>query len=230
LAKTVLIVEDEREIRDLVARYLSREGFDPVVAPDGESGFAKARSRLPDLILLDVLLPGMDGLELLRCIRADREISGTPVVMLTAKGEETDRIVGLEMGADDYISKPFSPREVVARVKAILRRGSRQAGAQAGEKVYVYQDLRLDTARHEVLDQGRPVSLTTKEFRILRELLSSPGRVLSREAILQKVWGDGISVIDRTVDVHIARLRQKIPLLAKTIHTVKDVGYKLQQS
>jgi two-component system alkaline phosphatase synthesis response regulator PhoP len=229
LAKTVLIVEDEREIRDLIARYLSREGFDPVVAPDGESGFAKAKSRKPDLILLDILLPGMDGLELLRCIRGDREISGTPVVMLTAKGEETDRIVGLEMGADDYIPKPFSPREVVARVKAILRRG-RQEEAQAGEKTYVYQGLRLDTARHEVHDHGRPVSLTTKEFRILRELLSSPGRVLSRETILQKVWGDGISVIDRTVDVHIARLRQKIPLLAKAIHTVKDIGYKLQES
>jgi DNA-binding response OmpR family regulator len=149
--------------------------------------------------------------------------------MLTAKGDETDRVVGLELGADDYIPKPFSPREVVARIKAILRRS--RPGAQEPETaVLAYRELRMDVGRHEVRCQGKPVALTSKEFRILKALLSSSGRVLSREAILSKVWGEDTHVIDRTVDVHIAKLRQKIPFLAKAIETVKDVGYKLRES
>lgn len=228
MGRTILIVEDEKEIRDLLVHYLRKEGFAPSVATDGETGWAKVRAEKPNLILLDILLPRMDGLELLRKIRADRELGRTPVVMLTAKGEETDRIVGLELGADDYIPKPFSPREVVARIKAVFRRSA--PAPEPEEKVYEYDDLRLDVSRHEVLVRGKPVLLTAKEFRILHALLASAGRVLSREAILAKAWGEGTHVIDRTVDVHIAKLRQKIPALARSIQTVKDVGYKLRES
>ena len=228
MTRSILIVEDEKEIRDLLAHYLRKEGFTPLLARDGEEGLAKARSEKPDMILLDILLPKMDGLELLRKIRADREIARTPVAMLTAKGDETDRIVGLELGADDYIPKPFSPREVVARIKAIFRR-SRKDPEEPEENVYDCGGLRLDVTRHEVRFKGKPVSLTSKEFRILQALLSAPGRVLTRESILRKAWGEGTHVIDRTVDVHIAKLRQKIPFLSEAIETVKDVGYKLRE-
>ncbi len=229
MGRSILIVEDEKEIRDLLVHYLRKEGFQPLVACDGEEGLSKARAEKPDLILLDILLPKMDGLDLLRKIRADREIARTPVAMLTAKGDETDRIVGLELGADDYIPKPFSPREVVARIKAIFRR-SRKPPEEMEENVYEHDGLRLDVARHEVRFKGKSVSLTSKEFRILHALLSAPGRVLTRESILQKAWGEGTHVIDRTVDVHIAKLRQKIPFLSEAIETVKDVGYKLREA
>lgn len=229
MGRSVLIVEDEKEIRDLLALYLKKEGFALSFALDGESGLLKARSEKPNLILLDILLPKMDGLEVLREIRTDREIAGTPVIMLTAKGDETDRIVGLEMGADDYIPKPFSPREVVARVKAIFRR-SIPRETQTDRAIYRKGDLQLDVSRHEVRFRGRPVTLTSKEFRILTILLASEGKVLSREAILEQAWGEGTYVLDRTVDVHIAKLRRKIPVLAKEIETVKDVGYKVRET
>ncbi len=228
LPRSILVVEDEKEIRDLLALYLRKEGFSPLLAPDGETAILSARREKPDLVLLDILLPKADGLEVLRAIRTTPEIAGTPVVMLTAKGDETDRIVGLELGADDYIPKPFSPREVVARIKAILRRSHAAAG-EPEPALLSYRELRMDVGRHEVRIQGKPVSLTSKEFRILQALLASSGRVLSREAILRKVWGEDTHVIDRTVDVHIAKLRQKIPLLVKAIETVKDVGYKLRE-
>jgi len=229
LPRTILVVEDEKEIRDLLAHYLRKEGFSPLLASDGETAILKARKEKPDLILLDILLPKADGLKVLRAIRSDDAIGRTPVMMLTAKGDETDRVVGLELGADDYIPKPFSPREVVARIKAILRRS--RPGAQEPEPATLtWREVRMDVARHEVRCQGKPVSLTSKEFRILQALLSSSGRVLSREAILSKAWGEDTHVIDRTVDVHIAKLRQKIPLLVKAIETVKDVGYKLRES
>lgn len=229
LAKTVLIIEDEQEIRDLLAHYLRKEGFLPLVAPDGETGLALVRSERPDMILLDIMLPKMDGLELLRIVRTDPAVARTPLLMLTAKGDETDRVVGLELGADDYIPKPFSPREVVARIKAIFRRSGAPPSDLPADKVYEYRALRMDLARHEVRDDGLPVALTTKEFRILEALLGAVGRVMSREMILQKVWGGDTYVTDRTVDVHVAKLRQKIPLLVKAIETVKDVGYKLRE-
>jgi DNA-binding response OmpR family regulator len=228
MTRTILIVEDEKEIRDLLAHYLRKEGFSPVLASDGETAILKARKEKPDLVLLDILLPNVDGLEVLRAIRSDETIGRTPVVMLTAKGDETDRVVGLELGADDYIPKPFSPREVVARIKAILRR-TRPATGEPGQAILTCGELRMDVDRHEVRCQGKPVALTSREFRILQALLSSSGRVLSREAILSKAWGEDTHVIDRTVDVHIAKLRRKIPLLVKAIETVKDVGYRLRE-
>ncbi len=227
-SRKILIVEDEPEIRDLLAHYLRKEGFSPVLAPDGETAILKARKEKPDLVLLDILLPKADGLDVLRTIRSDDTIGGTPVVMLTAKGDETDRVVGLELGADDYILKPFSPREVVARINAILRR-ARPAAGDPRPSPLTCGELRMDVDRHEVRCHGKPVALTSREFRILQALLSSSGRVLSREAILSKVWGDDTHVIDRTVDVHIAKLRQKIPFLVEAIETVKDVGYKLRE-
>jgi DNA-binding response OmpR family regulator len=229
VSRTILIVEDEKEIRDLLAHYLRKEGYVLSVAHDGESGLASIRSRKPDLVLLDILLPRMDGLDLLRKLRGDRETARLPVIMLTAKGDETDRVVGLELGADDYIPKPFSPREVVARVRAVFRRTAAPS-PDAGEKVYDYGELRMDVARHEVRFRGKAVSLTSKEFRILHAFLASPGRALSRESILERVWGNRTHVTDRTVDVHIAKLRHKIPLLTDAIQTVKDVGYKLREA
>jgi len=224
----ILIVEDEKEIRDLLALYLRKEGFILSFAIDGEEGLSKARSEKPALILLDILLPGRDGLEVLREIRTDREIARTPIIMLTAKGDETDRIVGLELGADDYVPKPFSPREVAARVKAIFRR-SLPRTVPTEEGIYRKGELQLDVARHEVRYRDRIVVLTSKEFRILKVLMASEGKVLSRESILDRAWGERTHVLDRTVDVHIAKLRRKIPLLAKAIETVKDTGYKLRE-
>jgi len=229
LSRSILIVEDEKEIRDLLAHYLRKEGFALSFAVDGDEGLSRARLEKPSLILLDILLPGRDGLEVLREIRADGEIARTPVIMLTAKGDETDRIVGLELGADDYVPKPFSPREVVARVKAIFRRSFPRT-VPTDEGIYHKGELQLDVARHEVRYRDRNVILTSKEFRILKVLMASEGKVLSREMILDRAWGEGTHVLDRTVDVHIAKLRRKIPLLAKAIETVKDSGYKLRET
>lgn len=229
MGRSILIVEDDREIRELLAHYLRKEGFEVSFAPDGETGLSRARSEKPRMILLDILLPRMDGLEVLRAIRADREIAGTPVIMLTAKGDETDRVVGLELGADDYVPKPFSPREVAARVRAILRRSAARA-VPPEETLYRKGDLQVDVSRHEVRYGDVTVELTAKEFRILEILMASEGKVLSREAILARAWGEGTHVLDRTVDVHIANLRRKIPLLAEAIQTVKDVGYKLRET
>ncbi|MBE0569180.1 MAG: response regulator transcription factor, partial [Deltaproteobacteria bacterium] len=174
LSKTILVVEDEKEIRDLLAHCLHKEGYAPILASDGETAISKARKEKPDLVLLDILLPKADGLEVLRAIRSSPGIEGTPVVMLTAKGDETDRVIGLELGADDYITKPFSPREVAARIKAVLRRlHPAERGTEAAP--LEYRELRMDVARHEVRVQGKPVSLTSKEFRILQALLASSG-------------------------------------------------------
>lgn len=225
MGRSILIVEDEREIRNLLVHYTRKEGFTPTVAPDGETGWKKIREERPDLVLLDILLPGMDGLDLLRRIRKHPDTANIPVLMLTAKGEETDRIVGLELGADDYIPKPFSPREVAARIRAVLRRAAKEPAE--GEEILAFGDLRMDRARHEVRYRGAPVALTRKEFRILEELLRAGGRVLSREAILSRVWGGETHVSDRTVDVHVARIRQKIPPLADALRAVKDVGYRM---
>ncbi len=227
MSRSILVVEDEKEIRDLLVHYLRKEGFSPWAAADVEAGLKIIHSEKPDLVLLDILLPGVDGLEFLKWIRADKDTCGIPVILLTAKTEETDKIVGLELGADDYITKPFSPREVVARVKAVFRR-YRHLPASLGDEIYDFSGLHMDVARHEVRFEGKPVALTTKEFGILRTLFAAEGRVLRREAILEKAWSADTNVTDRTVDVHVAKLRQKIPALAEAIETVKDVGYKLK--
>jgi two-component system alkaline phosphatase synthesis response regulator PhoP len=225
MAKSILLIEDDQDIAELLKHYLGKESFSLQHASDGFSGLKQARTESFDLIILDIMLPEMDGLEVCKELRADPKTASVPIIMLTAKTEEMDKIVGLELGADDYITKPFSPRELLARVKAVLRRVDRKPEA---EKVYRYGRLALDTSKHEVAVDARPVELTSKEFALLECLLRSKGRVLSRDYLMDQVWGYDYYGGMRTVDVHIRRLREKIPLLSEAIQTVKNVGYKLQ--
>jgi DNA-binding response OmpR family regulator len=223
-ARKILIVEDERDILDLVTHYLEKEGFRVRSATDGPAGLSAARQERPDLIVLDLMLPGMDGLEVCRKLRAD-STNLVPIIILTAKAEETDRVVGLELGADDYLTKPFSPKELIARVKALLRRVERRAD---DGKPFTYGPLKLDPLRHEVWVDKQEVILTAKEFGLLEQLLRNRGRVLTRDVLLNSVWGYDYHGTTRTVDVHIRRLRQKLPLLEEAILSIKSLGYKLQ--
>ncbi|MBI3812579.1 MAG: response regulator transcription factor [Nitrospirae bacterium] len=226
MPKKIVVIEDEPDIIGLVTLYLEKEGYRVTAVRDGVKGFQHLRTEPPDLLILDIMLPEMDGLEICRRVRADSKTAALPIIMLTAKGEESDKIVGLELGADDYLVKPFSPKELVARVKALLRRAERR---EAAPDRYVYGDLVLDPVRHEVRLKGLEIVLTAKEFGLLERLLKECGRVLTRDALLDKVWGYDADVISRTVDVHIRRLREKIPLLKDRIQTVKPFGYKLKE-
>jgi two-component system alkaline phosphatase synthesis response regulator PhoP len=220
----VLVVDDEQDILDLVRYQLEREGYQVVGCRDGKAALDLFSRERPDLVILDLLMPGVDGLEVCRRLRQD---SAIPIIMLTAKAEETDKVVGLELGADDYVTKPFSPRELVARVKAILRRGA----ATSEEGVLSLGTLTMDFARYQVLLGGREVSLTAKEIELLRALVQAKGRVLSRDFLLERVWGyDRAAEIEsRTVDVHIRRLREKLGREARRIVTVKGVGYRFDR-
>jgi DNA-binding response OmpR family regulator len=226
MPKKILVIEDEKDIANLVSHYLSQENYSIHTASNGIEGLRQAKLHSPDLVVLDLMLPEMDGLEVCRRLRADSKTAAVPILMLTAKAEETDKVVGLELGADDYLTKPFSPKELVARVKALLRRAERAEPAPAR---YIYGELVQDTARHEVRVSDREVSLTAKEFGLLAQLLKNKGRVLTREVLLDTVWGYDAEVTTRTVDVHVRRLREKIPLLADAIVTVKSYGYKLRE-
>ncbi len=227
MSKKVLIIEDDKDIVELLRHYLEKEGFVLQHAPDGYIGLEKAKAENFDLIILDIMLPEMDGLEVCRELRTDSKTSSVPIIMLTAKTEETDKIVGLELGADDYVTKPFSPKELVARVKAVLRRVEAKPEKQ---KVYRYGRLVLNMSTHEVMVDDKPVELTSKEFDLLECLLRAKGRVLTRDFLMDEVWGYDYYGGMRTVDVHIRRLREKISYLSKAIQTVKNVGYKLKQN
>jgi phosphate regulon transcriptional regulator PhoB len=220
----VLVVEDEPDIRTLIVHHLTRDGFRCRTAGTGPEALARVRAAPPDLVVLDLMLPQMDGLEVCRRLRADPATAMVPIIMLTAKADEVDRVVGLEMGADDYIAKPFSPKELVARVRAVLRR------ARPGEAAPPLRagGVSLDAARHVVTVEGRPVELTPKEFDLLHALLEATGRVLSREHLLNRVWGYARAdeLESRTVDVHIRRLRAKLGAEERRITTVKGVGYR----
>lgn len=221
---TVLIVEDDRNTAALVATYLEREGFSTVVVNDGGQALQAAGSCNPVFVILDVMLPNVDGWEICRTLR---KISEVPVLMLTAREEELDRVAGLAMGADDYVVKPFSPRELVERVKAILRR-SRSASPRPAS-ILSFGGLELDTEKHRVARDGRPIGLTSSEFKILKALMSSPGRAFSREELLGQCYQNSEAVIDRVVDVHIGKLRQKIeddPAQPRFILTVRGHGYR----
>jgi DNA-binding response OmpR family regulator len=222
----ILVVEDDRDIADLLRHYLERAGHAVDVIGHGAEVLPRVRAHRPDLIILDRMLPGMDGLEICRHLRNDETTSDLPVIMVTARAEETDRIVGLELGADDYITKPFSAKEVVARVNALLRRTTR-TGKPQGPPPLVYGSIRMDLERHIVTDNGTPVRLTAKEFLLLRYFLEHRGRVLSRDLMLTDVWGYQYTGGSRTVDVHVRRLREKLPVLVDAIETVKQFGYKL---
>jgi DNA-binding response OmpR family regulator len=221
----VVIVEDDRDIADLVAHYLGRAGFATEVVATGRGALEIIRERPPDLVILDRMLPQVDGLEICRILRADRSTSAVPIIILTARGDESDRIVGLEIGADDYMAKPFSPNELVARARALLRRSQR--GNSGRSATVIYGPIVVDPGTHAVSSGGTGVTLTAKEFLLLEYLLGHRGRVLSRDVLLTDVWGYRYTGGTRTVDVHIRRLREKLPLLAEALVTVKQFGYML---
>jgi two-component system phosphate regulon response regulator PhoB len=221
----ILVIEDEPDIAEVLTYNLEKEGFDVETARRGDTGFDAVRRDNPDLILLDLMLPGIDGLELTRMLKRDPITSRLPIVMLTARGDEVDRIVGLELGADDYISKPFSPREVVLRVKAVLRRFQQEESAA---ELIELGGIELDISGHQLRVRGRDVPLTATEFRLLRLLLERSGRVQTRGQLLSDVWGYAEDIDSRTVDTHIRRLRRKLGPEAERIETVIGVGYRLR--
>lgn len=221
----VLIVEDDRDISDLVAHYLRKAGFTTEALSSGREALKAMTERPPDLLILDLMLPQVDGLEVCRLVRANEKTAAVPIIILTARGEESDRIVGLEIGADDYMAKPFSPNELVARVRALLRRAQRPVSARA--PTMTYGPILVNPETHTVSAGGLGVTLTAKEFLLLEYLMQHRGRVLSRDVLLTDVWGYRYTGGTRTVDVHVRRLREKLPLLADALVTVKQFGYKL---
>jgi two-component system phosphate regulon response regulator PhoB len=223
----ILVVDDEADIRELVRHHLEREGFVATCVATGEEVLAAARRRRPDLIVLDLLLPGVDGLDVCRRLKADAGLESIPIVMLTAKGEEADIVAGLELGADDYVTKPFSPRVLMARVRAVLRRKSREPVAE-DEPINVH-DLVIHPGRHEVLADGEPIELTFTQFKLLHLLARRPGWVFTRDQIIDAVRGTGYPVTDRSVDFHIAKLREKLGGRADYIETVRGVGYRFKE-
>ena len=220
----ILVAEDDPDIAHLLSHYLQKAGFDTTIVGSGRDVLPQIRRDPPVLLILDLMLPGLDGLEVCRAVRADVNTASIPIIMLTAKAEESDRIVGLELGADDYITKPFSPNEVVARVRALLRRAQRTGPPDSR---LAYGSLTMDVDRHIVRMDGQDVRLTAKEFLLLQYLIEHRGRVLSRDLLLSDVWGYSYTGGTRTVDVHVRRLREKVPLLTEAIVTVKQFGYKL---
>lgn len=222
----IVVIEDEKDITDLLTYTLRKEGFDVRSSSRGKEGLDIIRRGPADLALIDIMLPDLDGLEVCKRVRADENLKSLPVIFLTAKGEEFDRILGLEIGADDYVVKPFSPRELVARIKAVLRRQERE---DEDPQVVETPEIRLDARTQEVTVRGRPVELSTLEFRLLHYLASHPRRIFARESLLNEVWGRDRFVTPRTVDVHIRRLREKIeaqPDRPRFLQTVRGSGYR----
>ncbi|MCG2785811.1 MAG: response regulator transcription factor [Anaerolineae bacterium] len=218
----ILVIDDEPGIVKLISAYLKPEGYEVLTASDGESGLKAARAFKPDLILLDIMLPGLDGIELLARLRRESDVY---VILLTARTEETDKVVGLTVGADDYVTKPFSPREVVARIKAALRRI--KAGASPADEILSFEHVRLDTGARTVSVDNQPVELTAIEFDLLRAIAENRGRVLTREQLLEKVWGGSYYGEMRVVDVHLGHVRQKLGVEG-LIATVRGVGYRFE--
>ncbi len=224
--KRILIVEDEPDMAELVALRLRREGYEVDVAHDGQEGLRRARAQPPDLAVLDVMLPGLSGTEVAAALRGDPRTAKLPILMLTAKGEETDVVVGLGSGADDYVTKPFSMAVLVARITALLRRAAApEAGADA--EVVSAGPIRIDRRRHRVEIKGRPVTLTATEFRLLLALVAAQGRVLSRNDLIDQALGLDAVVTDRTIDVHLTALRRKLGKARRCIQTVRGIGYRL---
>lgn len=226
---TIIIIEDDRRTADLIGLYLAREGFIAIKAYDGQNGLAQVRSHKPLLVILDLMLPKMDGWEVCRILRRDSDV---PVIMLTARGDETDRVAGLTLGADDYVVKPFSPSELVARVKAILRRTGPSPKRDA--KIRRIGLLEIDPRKHRATKNGRTLELTPHEYNLLKRLMEAPGRVFSRAELIDALYPDGEAlVIDRVIDVHVGKLRQKIetdPAKPNYILTVRGVGYTLNET
>ncbi len=220
----ILVVDDEKSIVEAVRYSLERAGFRVAAVSDGEEALERCRAEAPDLMILDLMLPGLDGLEVCRILRGDNATRGIPIIMLTVKGQETDKIVGLELGADDYMTKPFSPRELVARVRAILRRTE----GEPPREVFQLDELRVDWGKYIVSVGGAAVELTSKEFDLLKALIEAKGRALTRDRLLERVWGydRSLEIETRTVDLHISQLRRKLSSASARIRTVKNVGYR----
>ena len=224
--ETILVVEDEEDIRELLKYNLEKEGYQIFGAATGEEALQAVRRRLPDLILLDLMLPGIDGLEVCRRIKGDPQARYLPIIMLTAKGEETDIVTGLELGADDYVTKPFSPRVLVARLRAALRRRSQPLPAQTAP--LRTDELVIHPGRHEVLLQGQPIQLTVTEFRLLHLLARKPGWVFTRTQIVDEIHGEDYPVSDRSIDVQIVSLRKKLGGFGSRIETIRGIGYRFK--
>jgi two-component system alkaline phosphatase synthesis response regulator PhoP len=223
----VLVVEDEADLREMITYNLSREGFKVVGAESGQEALRKAREMSPSLLLLDLMLPDVDGLEVCRRLRRDPLTHTLPIIIVSAKGEESDVVLGLGIGADAYVTKPFSPSELVARVKAVLRRGPTRLEEGPPERV-VRDGLSIDVTRHEVLLDGRAVKFTATEMRLLHFLASHPGRVFTREQLLRRVMGEQVALVDRNVDVHVRAIRSKLGRRRDDLETVRGVGYRFR--
>ena len=221
----ILIAEDDPDIAGLVSHYLQKSGWETRVEASGDMALAYVRAHTVDLVVLDLMLPGMSGLEVCRALRADPKSAAVPIIMLTARSEEGDRIAGLEMGADDYIAKPFSPNELVARIRAVMRR---TRPAEPASSILRFGPIEVDLTSHTVGYDGGEVQLTAKEFLLLQYQLEHQGRVLSRDLLLEDVWGYRYTGGTRTVDVHVRRLREKLPVLVDALVTIKQFGYKLE--
>jgi two-component system phosphate regulon response regulator PhoB len=223
----ILIIEDERGLTDVLTYNLQREGYDTIVAHDGQEGLRKAQMQLPDVILLDLMLPGLDGLDVCRELRAGERTRNVPILMLTAKAEETDQVVGFSMGADDYVTKPFSVKVLLQRIKALQRRV--EAGNEAAD-VIDHLGVRIDRVRHRASVDGEELDLTPTEFRLLECLLRQPGRAFSRPQLMDVAIGEGAIVLERTIDVHIKTLRKKLSAKQDFIETVRGVGYRFRET
>ncbi len=228
MASKILIVEDEPDIVELLMYNLHQAGFKADAVLNGAAALERVKIEPPDLILLDLLLPEVDGLEVCRTLKRDPETASIPIIMLTAKGEAIDRIVGLELGADDYITKPFSPREVMLRVRAVLRRAPNVPRSRPANQIQI-DDLKIDLDRHQVFSDGSVIDLTATEFKILSLFAHSPGRVFTRSILMDAVWGQEYYGIERTMDTHVSRLRRKLGQFGERIETVHGVGYRLKE-
>lgn len=226
--KKIVIIEDEPDILEVLSYNLKREGFIVLAAFDGDAGLSLVKKEKPDLVLLDLMLPGTDGIKICSSIKNDTDLLNTLVIMVTAKGEESDVVLGLGVGADDYVSKPFSPKELVARVKAVLRRGTLLEAVPEKEKIE-HGDLVIDVSKHKVSVKDEEIKLTATEFRILHYLATSSGRVFSREQLLNKALGDATIVVDRNIDVHIRGIRKKLGIQPPLIETIRGVGYRFKE-
>ncbi len=225
----ILVIEDESDLLEVIQYNLEREGHKVIACRNGEQGLSRIRTDNPDLVILDLMLPGLDGVEVCRRVKADPVTRAIPIIMVTAKSEESDIVLGLGIGADDYITKPFSPKELVARVKVVLRRGPLKEESGGGERV-VRGSLTVDMGRHEATVDGRPVVLTPTEMRLLHFLASHPGRVFPRSHLLSRVIGEDAIVTDRNIDVHVRALRQKLGAAGNVIETVRGVGYRFAEA
>lgn len=225
--RKIVVIEDEPDIRELIDYNLKREGFAVAAAASGDEGIKLVVREAPDLVLLDLLLPGQDGIEVCRRLKTDPVTQTIPIIMVSAKDDESDVVLGLGVGADDYITKPFRPKELIARVKAVLRRGARKEEESDGDRL-VRGDLVIDATRHEVRIDGKVVVLTATEFRLLHLLASHPGRVFTRDQLVSRVIGGGAAVIDRNIDVHVRSIRKKLEGHRELIGTIRGVGYRFQ--